>query len=68
MRGASGKVIAGRIVVEEAPFEDGANITVIATEGSETFVLGAENEAALLAAIAEVNRDEIIDGRELLAK
>jgi hypothetical protein len=68
MRVARGKVIAGRIVVEGAPFEDGANVTVIATEGGETFELGADDEAALLAAIAEVNRGEIVDGFELLAK
>jgi hypothetical protein len=68
MRVASGKVIAGKIVVEGAPFEEGANVTVIAAEGSETFELGTEDEAALLAAIAEVNRGEIVDGHELLAK
>lgn len=68
MRVVSGKVIAGRIIVEGAPFEEGANVTVIATEGSETFELGTEDEATLLAAIAEVTRGEIVDGLELLAK
>ena len=68
MRVASGKVIAGRIIVEGAPFEEGANVTVIAAEGSETFELGTDDEAALLAAIAEVNRGEIVDGFELLVK
>jgi hypothetical protein len=34
----------------------------------ETFELGREEEAALLAAIAEVNRGEIVDGFELVAK
>ena len=41
---------------------------MLATEGTEIFELGAEAEAALLAAIAEVNRGEIVDGFELLAK
>jgi hypothetical protein len=68
MRVASGKVIARRIIIEGAPFEEGTNVTVIAAEGGETFELGAEDEVALLAAIAEVNRGEIVDGRDLLAK
>jgi len=68
MRVASGKIIAGRIAVEGAPFEEGASVTVIAAESSETFELGAEDEAALLAAIGEVNRGEILDGFKLLAK
>jgi hypothetical protein len=68
MRVATGKVIAGKVVIEGAPFEDGANATVIATDDAETFELGPEDEAALLAAIGEADRGEIIDGVELLAK
>jgi hypothetical protein len=68
MRVATGKVIAGQVVVEGAPFEEGASVTAIAADDAETFKLGPEDEAALLAAIAEANRGEVVDGAELLAK
>jgi hypothetical protein len=68
MRVATGKVVERKIVIDGAPFEDGANVTVIAADDAETFELGPEDEAALLAAIGEANRDEIVDGAELIAK
>jgi hypothetical protein len=68
MRVASGKVIAGKVVIDGAPFEEGASVTVIAADDAETFELGPEDEAALLAAIAEANRGEVVDGVELIAK
>ena len=49
-------------------FEEGTSVIVIEAEGSETFELGADDEAALIAVIPEANRSEIVDGRELLAK
>jgi hypothetical protein len=39
-----------------------------AVEGAETFELGSEDEAATLAAIAEADRGEVVDGSELIAK
>ncbi len=68
MRVTTGKVVAGQVVFEGAPFEEGASVTVIAADDAATFELGPEDEAALLAAIAEANRGEIVDGAELLAK
>ena len=68
MRVASGKVIAGKVVVDGAPFEEGSTVTVIAADDTETFELGPEDEAALVAAIGEANRGEVIDGPELLTK
>jgi hypothetical protein len=68
MRIATGKVIAGKVVVDGAPFEEGAKVTVIAADDTETFELGTEDEAVLLAAIMEANRGEVVDGVELVAK
>ncbi len=68
MRVATGKVVAGKVVVDGAPFEEGTNVTVSAADNAETFELGPEDEAALLAAIAEANRGEVIDGADLVAK
>jgi hypothetical protein len=68
MRIVSGKVIAGRIVVEGGPLEEGSTVTVIAPEQDEVFALDSEAEAALLAAIAEADRGEVIAGEQLLSK
>jgi len=68
MRVATGKVIAGKVVIDGAPFEEGANVTVIAADDTETFELGPQDEAALLAAIAEANRGEVVDGADIIAK
>ena len=68
MRIATGKVVAGKVVVDGAPFEEGARVTVITFDDTETFELGREDEAALLAAIEEANRGEVVDGVELVAK
>ncbi len=68
MRVACGKVVDGKIVIDGTPFEEGVNVTVIAPEDGETFELGPEDEAALVAAIGEANRGEVIDGTELLTK
>jgi hypothetical protein len=41
---------------------------VIAPEGSGTFELGREDEAALVVAIGEANRGEVTDATEFLTK
>jgi hypothetical protein len=68
MRVATGKIVGGKVVIEGAPFEEGASVTVIAADDAETFELGPQDEAALLAAIEEANRGEVIEGAELIAK
>jgi len=68
MRVGSGKVIAGKVVIDGAPFEEGANVTVIAAADAETFELGPEDEAAIRAAIVEANHGDVVDGAELIAK
>jgi hypothetical protein len=68
MRIATGKVVAGKVVVDGEPFEEGARVTVIAADVTETFELGREDEASLLAAIEEANRGEVVDGVKLVAK
>ena len=68
MKILSGKVIAGRIVIEGEPLEEGCTVTVIAPERDETFVLDSQAEASLLASIAEADRAETITGEQLLTK
>lgn len=66
MKIVSGKVIAGRVVIEGEPLQEGCTVTVLAPEGNETFVLDSQAEASLLAAIAEADHGETIAGDEFL--
>jgi hypothetical protein len=68
MKVITGKVVAGRIVIEGEPLEEGSTVTVLAPEQDEAFELNAEAEAALLAAIAEADRGEVITGEQLLSR
>ena len=68
MRVTTGKVVAGRVVVEGPPLEEGATVTVIAAEDAETFELAPAEEAALLAAIAEADQGDLLDGAEKLVR
>jgi hypothetical protein len=68
MKVITGKVVAGKVVIEGEPLEEGCTVTVLAREQDEAFELDVEAEAALLAAIAEADRGEVITGKELLSK
>jgi hypothetical protein len=59
MRVATGKVIDGRVVVEGTAFDEGSVVTVLARDDDETFELAPDQEAELLAAIAEAERGEV---------
>jgi hypothetical protein len=66
MRVATGKIVAGKVVLEGEPFEEGATVTVIAADDSESFELTPEQEADLLEAIAEIDRGKFVDGADFL--
>ncbi len=66
MKVVTGKVVAGRIVIEGEPLEEGATVTVLAPGRDETFTLDAQAETALLAAMAEADRGEVVSGEETL--
>lgn len=68
MKVISGKVIAGRIVVEGEPLEEGSTVTVLAPERDETFELDSQAEASLLAAIAEADQGQTITAEQLFNK
>jgi hypothetical protein len=65
MQVLSGKVVEGKIVVE-AELPEGTDVTVLAREGDETFVVDAELEQVLLESIAQGERGETISAEELL--
>jgi hypothetical protein len=62
---ASGKVVAGRVVVD-AELPEGAAVTVLAREGDETFEVGPDTERMLLEAIAQCERGDTIPLPRLL--
>jgi hypothetical protein len=66
MRVTTGRVVNGRIEVPGESFAEGLPVTVLAPEGDETFTLGPEDEAALLAAMAEGDRGDVISAEEFL--
>lgn len=64
----TGRVRHGRIEVDTGALPEGTRVTVLAREGEESFELGPEDEAALLAAIAEAERGETVGAAEVLRK
>lgn len=68
MRVSTGKVVAGKVVVEGPPLEEGSTVTVLAPDDAEGFELAPADEAALLASLAEANRGEFVESAEILAK
>jgi hypothetical protein len=62
----SGRVVAGKIVVDGDPLPDGAVVTVLSREGDETFALDSTTEAELLESMAEGDRGETIPAEEIL--
>ena len=65
MQIASGKVIDGRVVIE-ADLPEGADVTLIALDGEETFEVSDELEAIILDSIAHGRRGDVISAEDLL--
>jgi hypothetical protein len=65
MQITSGKVVNGRVIVE-ADLPEGADVTLIALDGEESFEVSPELEAVLLESIAQGERGETISAKDLL--
>lgn len=68
MKIATGKVIGGKVVIDGAPLEEGASVTVLARDAENGFTLSPEEEAELLLSIAEADRGETISAEEVLQR
>jgi hypothetical protein len=66
MRIASGKVVAGKVVVEGEPLAEGTTVTVLAPDNDESFELSPEDESLLLESIREAEQGHVIEGAALL--
>ncbi len=67
MRISKGKVVGGQVIVDGDPLDEGSTVTVLVSD-EHTFTLNAEDEAALLQAIAEADRDDLLDGDDVIKK
>jgi len=56
----TGRVNGGLIEVEGDNLPEGAKVTILAAENDETFEVGPDEEAILLAAIAEAESGEMV--------
>lgn len=65
MKVATGKVVGGKVVLEGEPLSEGSIVTVLAQEDDETFDVTPEEEQALLAAMAEAERGEVVSWEDL---
>src|SRR6266702_4454128 len=59
MKVATGRVVGGKVILEGEPLTEGSVVTVVAREDDETFDVTAEEERALLEAIADDARAQI---------
>ncbi len=68
MRITTGRVVDGRVVVEGEPLEEGAVVTVLSRDESDSFIASLEDEEFLLQSIAEVERGETVSAEELFRR
>ena len=65
MRITNGKVVGGHVIVEGEPLIEGSAVTVLVAD-EPNFTLRDEDEAALLQAISEADRGELLDAEDVL--
>ena len=64
----TGRVNGGRIEIEDERLPEGTTVTILAPENGETFEATPDEEAHLLAAIAEAESGELITAPALLER
>jgi len=65
MKVATGTIVDGKVVLEGEPLAKGSVVTVVAREDDEAFDVSPEEERALLAAIAQAERGQVVSWEEL---
>ena len=65
MKIATGTIVGGKVVLEGEPWAEGSVVTVVARDDEKTFDVSAEEERALLEAIAQADRGQVVSWEEL---
>jgi hypothetical protein len=65
MKVATGRVVEGKVVLEGEPLAEGSVVTVVAREDAETFEVSSDEERALLEAIAQADRGQVVSWKAL---
>jgi hypothetical protein len=65
MKVATGRVVGGKVVLEGEPLAEGSVVTVLAREDDEAFDVPPEEERALLEAIAQADRGQVVSWEQL---
>ena len=65
MKVATGRVVGGKVVLEGEPWAEGSVVTVVARDDEETFDVSPEEERALLEAIAQADRGQVVSWEDL---
>lgn len=64
MRIATGTDVSGKVVLDETPIADGADVYVLTRDLAVAPALSSEELAELEAGIAEADRGDMISGKE----
>jgi len=65
MKIATGTIVGGKVVLEGEPWAEGSVVTVVARDDEKTFDVSSEEERALLEAIAQADRGQVVSWEEL---
>lgn len=65
MKVSTGRVVGGKVILEGEPLAEGSVVTVVAREDDETFEVSDEEEGALLEAIAQADRGQVVSWEKL---
>ena len=65
MKVATGRIVGGKVVLEGEPWAEGSVVTVVAREDDEAFDVSPEEERALLEAIAQADRGQVVSWEEM---
>ena len=60
MKVATGRIVEGKVVVEGEPWAEGSIVTVVGRDDEQTFEVSADEERALLEAIAQADHGQVV--------
>jgi hypothetical protein len=68
MRIITGRVVDGKVEVEDGHLEEGSLVTIVAPDADASFAASAAEEQQLLDSLAQCERGETITAEQLFAR